>query len=67
MKKGYINCEYAFSPSCPERENPVWSKLLLQKAETFETVELSDINTANELCKNCDSFLESENMPPAIK
>ena len=60
MVKGYINCEYAFSQSCPEIENPVWSKLLLQKEETFETVELTDINTANALCKDCDSFLASE-------
>lgn len=64
MEKGYINCEYAFSPSCPEKENPVWPKLLLRKEDTFETVELSDISTANELCKNCDSFLESEYVPP---
>ena len=64
MEKGYINCENAFSPSCPESENPVWPKLLSQKAETFETVELSDINIANGLCKNCDSFSESEFIPP---
>lgn len=60
MEKGYINCQHAFSPSCPESENPVWPKLISQKAETFETVDLTDIKTANDLCKGCDSFLANE-------
>jgi len=59
MNKEYIDCEFGLTPTCPEWENPIWSRLMpkeIKPGEGVPTINHVDIENANAFCKNCNLF-----------
>jgi len=67
LNKSYIKCEFGLTPACTNCDNPVWSKLIFKEIKPGQQIPImkqSDMDRANDICKSCYSFSESEYIPP---
>ena len=58
MEKAFVNCEHWFTPQCQQYDNPIMKKIYgQQKTNAINYFSNTDVGSANNLCKDCDSFV----------